>query len=338
MSRVSPDGTNYDVLRRICQQLNGLSEGRIANRYNAAASAPTTGSYQQGDFIPNSAPTEAGTGGWTYIVAGWICTVSGTPGTFEEFRVSTGAQNSIVGLTGTLAEFNTALTGADFATGGGTATGTNTGDQTSIVGITGNLAEFNAALTGADFATGGGTATGTNTGDQTSVTGNAGTATSLSGGAAGSTPYQTGASVTAMLAAGGANFKKFMNAAGTAPEWAAGVKMISSSINTANASASVGYTGVGFKPSSIIALAIINVTSEVCIGMGDATSRAVVTNYNAGSAGAWAYDTSLVYLVETAANTYIGDLASFDADGFTINWTKNGSPSGTALLFFLCFR
>ena len=46
-------------------------------------------------------------------------------------------------------------------------TGTNSGDQTSIVGITGTLAEFNTALTGADFATGGGTATGTNTGDQT---------------------------------------------------------------------------------------------------------------------------------------------------------------------------
>jgi hypothetical protein len=45
-------------------------------------------------------------------------------------------------------------------------TGTNSGDQTSIVGITGTLAQFNTALTGADFATGGGTATGTNTGDQ----------------------------------------------------------------------------------------------------------------------------------------------------------------------------
>ena len=37
--------------------------------------------------------------------------------------------------------------------------GTNTGDQTSIVGITGTLTEFNNALIGADFATGGGTAT-----------------------------------------------------------------------------------------------------------------------------------------------------------------------------------
>lgn len=52
----------------------------------------------------------------------------------------------------------------------GNTSGTNTGDQSSIAGITGTLAQFNAALTGADFATGGGTVTGassgTNTGDQ----------------------------------------------------------------------------------------------------------------------------------------------------------------------------
>jgi hypothetical protein len=58
-------------------------------------------------------------------------------------------------------------------------TGTNTGDQTSIVGITGTIAQFNTALSDGDFATGGGTATGTNTGDQTTITGNAGTATAL---------------------------------------------------------------------------------------------------------------------------------------------------------------
>ncbi len=100
---------------------------------------------------------------------------------------NTGDQTSIVGITGTLAQFNTALTGTDFASGGGTVTGassgTNTGDQTSIVGISGTLSEFNTALTGADFATGGGTvsgtSSGTNTGDQTTVSGNAGTATAL---------------------------------------------------------------------------------------------------------------------------------------------------------------
>jgi hypothetical protein len=44
----------------------------------------------------------------------------------------------------------------------GINSGTNTGDQSSIVGITGTLAEFNTALTGADFATLAGSETLTN--------------------------------------------------------------------------------------------------------------------------------------------------------------------------------
>jgi len=48
--------------------------------------------------------------------------------------------------------------------------GTNTGDQTSIVGITGTIAQFNTALSDGDLATGGGTATGTNTGDNATNT------------------------------------------------------------------------------------------------------------------------------------------------------------------------
>lgn len=45
--------------------------------------------------------------------------------------------------------------------------GSNTGDQSSIVGITGTLAQFNAALSGADFATGGGVVTGSSSGNNT---------------------------------------------------------------------------------------------------------------------------------------------------------------------------
>jgi len=90
---------------------------------------------------------------------------------------NTGDQSSIVGITGTTAEFNTALSDGSFATGGGTATGANTGDQSSIVGISGTTAEFNTALSDGSFATGGGTATGSNTGDQINITGNAATVT-----------------------------------------------------------------------------------------------------------------------------------------------------------------
>lgn len=66
-------------------------------------------------------------------------------------------------FTGTVGGITAAMVGAP--AGSGTSSGTNTGDQTSIVGITGTIAQFNTACTDADFATGGGTATGTNTGD-----------------------------------------------------------------------------------------------------------------------------------------------------------------------------
>jgi hypothetical protein len=51
----------------------------------------------------------------------------------------------------TTAQLNTALSDADVATGGGTATGTNTGDQTTIVGITGTKAQFDTAVTDGNF-------------------------------------------------------------------------------------------------------------------------------------------------------------------------------------------
>lgn len=98
MSRVSADSLPQtynrspllDILKSICSQLNGLSEGRIVNKHNALTAAPTTGNYKQGDFVANSAPSEAGTAGGKYIVTGWICVVSGTPGTFKDARVLTG--------------------------------------------------------------------------------------------------------------------------------------------------------------------------------------------------------------------------------------------------------
>lgn len=114
-----------------------------------------------------------------------IKTVNGTAllGSGDVSISGSAAWGSVTGTLSNQTDLQTALDGKQasgtYATGTGSASGTNTGDQTSIVGITGSLAEFNTALTGADFATGGGTATGTNTGDQTTITGNAGSATIL---------------------------------------------------------------------------------------------------------------------------------------------------------------
>lgn len=77
-------------LREHAQQINALSEGRISGNYNAATAAPTTGMYQQGDFVKNLTPTELGTTPNKYVVFGWQCVVGGEPGTFVQCRFLTG--------------------------------------------------------------------------------------------------------------------------------------------------------------------------------------------------------------------------------------------------------
>lgn len=76
--------------REHAQQVNGLSEGRIAANYTAATAAPTTGLYQQGDFVKNSAPTGA------TPILGWVCTVAGEPGTFVAVTVGGGGGGGAV--------------------------------------------------------------------------------------------------------------------------------------------------------------------------------------------------------------------------------------------------
>lgn len=75
---------------RIERQVNLLAEGRLTGRHFTASSKPTTGDFAQGDVIWNSAPAEAGSGGSKYVIAGWICTVAGSPGTLLDMRWLTG--------------------------------------------------------------------------------------------------------------------------------------------------------------------------------------------------------------------------------------------------------
>ena len=73
-------------------QLNQLSEGQVVAATNAATAAPTgtTINYVQGDFIRNLAPTVLGSAGSQYVILGWLCTVSGAPGTWVQCRSATG--------------------------------------------------------------------------------------------------------------------------------------------------------------------------------------------------------------------------------------------------------
>lgn len=88
--RAQVDADTNRFYRELAQQINAVSEGRIAGTYNATTAAPTTGTYAQGDYIKNSAPSELGTALTKYVIKGWTCTVAGTPGTWLQDRALTG--------------------------------------------------------------------------------------------------------------------------------------------------------------------------------------------------------------------------------------------------------
>jgi hypothetical protein len=77
--------------RAIGRKVNGLSSGTFYAIDGQATAAPTTGAWGKGDFLRNTAPTEAGAGGSKYLVFGWVCETAGTPGTWCECRFLTGA-------------------------------------------------------------------------------------------------------------------------------------------------------------------------------------------------------------------------------------------------------
>lgn len=66
------------LFRELETQLDLLSTGRQGAYYGALTAAPTTGTYEAGDWIKNSSPSA---GGWF----GFICVTAGSPGTWKGF-------------------------------------------------------------------------------------------------------------------------------------------------------------------------------------------------------------------------------------------------------------
>lgn len=101
MSKVNASGRvprQYDpstiasIFRDIENQLNGISEGKVYATYNAHTAAPTGSaqSYQRGDFVKNTQPSEVTqTFIGSYVIAGWLNTSAGSPGTWKQCRFLT---------------------------------------------------------------------------------------------------------------------------------------------------------------------------------------------------------------------------------------------------------
>ena len=113
-------------------------------------------------------------------------------------------------------------------------------------------------------------------------------------------------------------------------------KLIYATRDMAAATGDVEYTGVGFTPTAIICFHVLDATAMVGWGFADSaksnrqTFRDPNTNF---------YQTeNFIYEVATAGNSQTTVVKTYDADGFTLTWTKTGTPTGTIQLVFLCFR
>jgi hypothetical protein len=84
------DPAQMREIMRLLEDVNTRRfKGRIAEMFSSA-SIPTSGVWGVGDEVENSNPLELGGAGSMYIIKGWKCIGSGSPGTWREMRVLTG--------------------------------------------------------------------------------------------------------------------------------------------------------------------------------------------------------------------------------------------------------
>jgi hypothetical protein len=99
-------------------------------------------------------------------------------------------------------------------------------------------------------------------------------------------------------------------------------------------------TGVGFTPTRC-SWSSGGVGFALSTGYSDSakTGRATIILDGAGTGGqSTGVSFSIYYSNSAASNIYSGNVSTYDADGFTISWTKTGTPTGTLTISFMCER
>lgn len=111
-------------------------------------------------------------------------------------------------------------------------------------------------------------------------------------------------------------------------------KRISFTRDLSTATGSVAYTGAGFKPTAIIIISGGNgATDYTSVGLADSSlSAGSTSHFGAGVS----YASSSIVTVGVSGTNQQATVASFDSDGFTLSWTKNGSPTGTVQFYAIC--
>ena len=100
--------------------------------------------------------------------------------------------------------------------------------------------------------------------------------------------------------------------------------------NSGSASGTQAITGVGFRPSTIIFFAAIDTLDCQSIGFTDAATGRCLWMDNVYATGGGSYAFAVYYIRTIAGNgaLHTAAIASMDADGFTLNWTRTNYGTG----------
>lgn len=114
------------------------------------------------------------------------------------------------------------------------------------------------------------------------------------------------------------------------------IKGIEFTRDTSTATGTQAITGLGFKPSALSIVSYQEGTDEASWGFDDGTFRKCLSMASTGvfeGNGA-----NSIYDNEGGGNAYTGYVQSFDSDGFTISWTRTGTPTGNYISRCLAYR
>lgn len=103
------------------------------------------------------------------------------------------------------------------------------------------------------------------------------------------------------------------------------------------ATGDVSYTGVGFTPKAIIFFAAFAAVDWASWGFSDGSSHISVDRE--ADAKFYPNTPNFAFTVGSGAGAYQKAIVkTFDADGFTLTWTKVNSPTGTGTVMYLALR
>lgn len=105
------------------------------------------------------------------------------------------------------------------------------------------------------------------------------------------------------------------------------------------ASGTQAITGVGFKPSLVWFNATGN-ASELSWGWDMQTARMIIYDNQNSVVNTWGKPIvySIFMEVVGGGTSYEGEILTFDTDGFTIDWFRTGTPTGTIDVNYIAFK